>query len=381
MSKRMFAGASTPVGFVDLFDNILPTSEAQVRLFLKGSSGSGKSTFMKKVAAEFETLGYEVERFHCANDAESLDSIAVSAVGLCIMDATFPHAHDPQITIAIDKMPDFARFIDEQKLEPYLDELKSLAIAKKVSSKYVDMCLAAIGSFYGLENRDFEGVLDAHAVQMLAKKYIDDLSIYIESGAIGHERKLFLSAITPDGYVSFADSHFKGCKVYGVSCDMIGVGKSIFLEELKNLAISYGVNVTSFYNPFSPEQIEHLYFPEASVAFASVGSFASGLSASGLSAGRLSAGRRFGYGGKVDVEVDINACVRKEAVGFISKLSVDCDLFDKMFDNAVNAMYNARLLHIRTEEIYASTMNFDGLNAFCEMLIEGLREKVTRLTY
>jgi len=366
MSKRMFAGASTPVGFVDLFDNILPVSEAKVRLFLKGSSGSGKSTFMKKVAAEFEVLGYEVERFHCANDAESLDSIAVPAVGLSIMDATFPHAHDPQITIAIDKMLDFADFIDEQKLEPYLEELKSLAAAKKTSSKYVGLHLTAIGSLYDLKSRDFEGVLDTRAVQILAKKFIDDLSINVESYAIGRERKLFMSAITPDGYVSFADSLFKDCKIYGVSCDMIGVGKSIFLEELKNSAITRGVNVTSFYSPFSPGQIEHLYFPEASVAFVSVDSLA----------GELSADRRFGYGGKIDVEVDMNACVRKEATGFISKPNVDCDLFDTLLDNTVKAMYNARLLHIRTEEIYASTMNFDDLNAFCETLINDLKRKL-----
>jgi len=354
MIAHMFAGASTPIGFVDLFDNILPVAEAKTRLFLKGASGSGKSTFMKKVAAQFEARGISTERFHCANDADSLDAIMIPSIGVSIMDATSPHSHDPEIAIAIDRILDFAVFIDDRKLEPYLDELKSLAANKKLLTKKVTSYLAAVGSMYDAENNAFESALDKRSIKARVKKCLDHLYTDAQSSSQerGRSRKLFLSALTPDGFVSFADKLFRECKVYGVSCD-IGVGRNIFMEELKNLTISRGIDVTSFYNPISPTQVESLYFPQMSVAITCVGG-------------------RFSYDGTIEEIIELNDCIYEEVLDSVGILEQDCDVLNRLLDKSISAMYCARKLHARTEEIYISTMNFDGLNKESEAIIQDL---------
>ena len=347
MTKHMFAGASTPVGFVDLFDHIMPVEKAKKRLFLKGSSGSGKSTFMKTTAAEFESMGIHAEKFHCANDTKSLDAVAFSDIGLCIIDATAPHAHDPEIPMAIDRIIDFAQFIDENKLLPHLDELKSLQIAKKLSSKNVSHYLRALGNIYSAENDVCEAVLSKRAVTELAQKWLDSLDAENLSERPGIERKLFLSAITPDGYRSFTDDYFKNCKVYGASCEATA-GINLFLTELKNHAIARGLCVTSFYCPFAPGQIEHLYFPQTDEAFARVSG-------------------RFGYESKVDEVIDVSECA-----GIDIKHSGKLDIFDKLLSDSVDLMYTGRTLHNRTEEIYASAMNFASLNRAAKGIIKEL---------
>ena len=355
MSAHMFAGASTPIGFVDLFDHVLPVKGAKKRLFLKGASGSGKSTFIKKVAVRFEKAGIEVERFHCANDTHSLDAIAVPSVGLSIVDATSPHAHDPEIAVVVDKILDFAEFLDESKLEPYLDELKSLAANKKLFSKKVAGYLVAAGSMYKAENSAFEDTLDKQAIKRSAYNYFDELIECAQPTAQcdkAHFRKLFLSALTPDGYISFADKLFEGCRVYGIACD-IGCGSNIFLNELSELAISHKISIINFYSPIDPAQIEYVYFPQISTAFACVSG-------------------HFTYSGVISELIDLNEYVNMEMLESTKILEPDCGIFDRVIDKTISAMYCARKLHARTEDIYVSAMDFDALNKASEVVINDL---------
>ena len=356
MSTNLFAGANTPIGFVDFFNNIMPVTDAKTRLFLKGSSGSGKSTLMKKIANMFEKRGLDVERFYCSNDIESLDAIAVPSIGLSIIDATAPHSHDPEIAIAIDKVLDCAQFIDENKLGLYLDELKSLSVAKKLLSKKISSYLSAIGGMYEAHNNAFEGSLDKFALKKHVHKCLDtlfaDAQTDLQNVRFGHCRKLFLSAVTPDGFISFADSFFKNSTVYGVSCD-VGIGVNIFFDELKNLAITRGINVTCFYNPISPALIEYLYFPQISTVFARTDG-------------------RFAYDGTCDKTVVLNDCIDREILEAVSVFEPDCDLFDRLLNHTVSAMCCARKLHARTEEIYVPTMDFDSLNRATETIMQDL---------
>jgi len=351
MTKHMFAGASTPVGFVDFFDNIMPLEGAKNRIYLKGSSGSGKSTFMKKVAAKFEGLGVYTEAFHCSNDAESLDAIAFRGIGLCIIDATMPHSHDPEVPIAVDRLIDFAQFIDKGLVERYGDELKSLLITKRLLTKGASDHLKALGHIYNLENTLGGKVQDKRAIRKLAKELLDGIDAKEHSSSRGHERKLFLSAITPDGFVSFADSYFSDCTVYSIASE--AKAGSIALAGIRDEALSCGMHIESFHNPFSPKELEYLHLPQAGAVFAA-------------------AGNRFGYRGKATKLVDISGCFNDKVLGHTKSDDVLGTKFDELLDSAVQAMYKSREAHIKIEKIYASTMDFKRANAVTEKIIEGL---------
>ena len=357
MTRHMFAGASSPVGFVDFFRHIMPIEKARKRYFLKGSSGSGKSTFIKKIAAAFEAEGYNIEKFHCANDPNSLDAISVNMLGLCIIDATSPHSHDPEIPVAVDKIIDFADFLDGGKIIGQIDEIKSLLRIKKTLARKSRIHFKALGNIYLSEKTACEAALKRDCLNKAVRKYVNILNVQSVKNRYGSNRKLFLSAVTPDGFVSFADSFFNDCEVYGL-CSYEGVGSDIFLSKLKDGLNLRGINTESFYCPFAHERLEYLHLPETNTAFA------------------ITEGR-FGYKGSVSEKIDISSCIDAKMLSHMctgtgtgSDMEELYDrLFDKMLNVTVDSMKEAKDVHVKIEEIYAGGMDFGRVDEMTEKVI------------
>ena len=89
-----FFGASTPDGSVNYIDNI--TEKMEKRYFIKGRPGTGKSTFLKKLANEVQKAGFDTEVYYCSFDKNSLDMTLVPELGFCVFDSTSPHEMFPK---------------------------------------------------------------------------------------------------------------------------------------------------------------------------------------------------------------------------------------------------------------------------------------------
>ena len=89
-----FFGATTINGAVNYIPQI--TADLKNRYFIKGRPGTGKSTFLKKLAAAGIKSGYDVEIYHCSLDPKSLDMIIVRELSLCVFDSTAPHEFFPE---------------------------------------------------------------------------------------------------------------------------------------------------------------------------------------------------------------------------------------------------------------------------------------------
>lgn len=88
-----FFGASTPDGSVNYIDDL--TENLSARYFIKGRPGTGKSTFLKKVAAKAQERGFDTEIYYCSFDKDSLDMVIVPKLSFCIFDSTAPHEMFP----------------------------------------------------------------------------------------------------------------------------------------------------------------------------------------------------------------------------------------------------------------------------------------------
>lgn len=88
-----FFGAATERGAVDYIQNL--TENIGKRYFIKGRPGTGKSTFLKKLAERAVTNGFDVEIYHCAFDPNSLDMVVVRDLDFCLFDSTSPHEYFP----------------------------------------------------------------------------------------------------------------------------------------------------------------------------------------------------------------------------------------------------------------------------------------------
>ncbi|HHW38805.1 MAG TPA: hypothetical protein GXX18_16500 [Bacillales bacterium] len=118
-----FLGAATPKGPVDYIQNL--TADIENRYFLKGRPGSGKSTMLKKMAANAEKLGYDVEIYHCGFDPNSLDMVLFREIGVAIFDSTAPHEHFPDRET--DKVVDmYTRTIKPGTDEKYAEKVNEI---------------------------------------------------------------------------------------------------------------------------------------------------------------------------------------------------------------------------------------------------------------
>ena len=88
-----FFGAATQQGAVDYIQNL--TADIPKRYFIKGRPGTGKSTFLKKLAERAVVNGFEAEVYHCAFDPGSLDMVVIRDLDFCLFDSTAPHEYFP----------------------------------------------------------------------------------------------------------------------------------------------------------------------------------------------------------------------------------------------------------------------------------------------
>ena len=122
--KGYFACANSSRGFCNYFESNLQGLE---RLYiLKGGPGTGKSTLMKEIGADFYDLGYDIEFIYCSSDPSSLDGVLIPALKVGIVDGTAPHVIEPTAPGAIEQYVNLGIAWDKEKLSPYKDEILSL---------------------------------------------------------------------------------------------------------------------------------------------------------------------------------------------------------------------------------------------------------------
>jgi len=343
MTRHMFAGALTPTGFTDFFDHIMPVQSARARYFLKGSSGGGKGTFMKRVADALTHRDHSIELFHCANDAKSLDAIAVADLGLCIMDATAPHSRDPQIPALTDNIIDFAQFLDKGKLANHKSTIENLLADKGVLMRKAMEYFAAVGKINEAEKIAAETALIPAKLGNIAQNILRRG----ELSSPASNRCLFLSAITPDGPISLADDAFTNCRVCTINTEE-QIGTSRLLQMIQQAANAQGIHTESFYSPIDSTQIEYLHLPTEKQVYVATGGI-------------------FGYRGKVDESIDLSPCINPAMFNRIKiSMEPDNELIYALIEQTTETLHAAKSLHSKIEEIYIQAMDFDRVNEFTE---------------
>lgn len=92
--KRRLFGTNTYEGAINIVPDLL--KRVKRRFYLKGRAGTGKSTFMRKVAKACKQQGLDIEVYHCSFDPKSIDMVLVPKASFCIFDSTGPHEFFPE---------------------------------------------------------------------------------------------------------------------------------------------------------------------------------------------------------------------------------------------------------------------------------------------
>ncbi len=349
-SVSFFMGANTPLGFYSLFDGLYDAHEGWRAYVIKGGPGTGKSTLMKKIAAEADARGYFCERIHCSSDPASLDAVIIPHLKTAVADGTPPHALEPRYPGVCETIVDLGAYRDDKKLSADAEEIVTKTDLNSAEHKKCVGFLAAAKSVTDDAHRFVCASLRPDKLKKFAYKLAQN-SFGAVSNEAGREKRRFLSALTPEGGVIFGETFNALCEKHTVLEDEYGVAASLLLTILKDSALESGHDCIVCPCPTDPQRIEHLLIPSLSMGYFTSNAF-------------------HPYQGEPDVAVD---CARFSDADVLkrhrNRISFDRRAAREMLDEAVGKLHNAKAIHDELERYYIGAMDFDRLGEAGERLI------------
>ncbi|MCL2756118.1 MAG: hypothetical protein FWE45_03670 [Firmicutes bacterium] len=184
IERKMFMGGNTSQGFVGFYDQIVDMYDLRKMYILKGSSGSGKSTFIKNFVNSImktDTLNSHkvitINWIYCSQDPNSYDGVIIKELGLGIIDGTFPHIVDPKYPGIIEEFIDLTQFIDVNKIRDKEQRVKEISKKKKEHFKQAYKYLQLAKQEHDKIEAIYTPCIDFKKIDKLLVKLIADLSI------------------------------------------------------------------------------------------------------------------------------------------------------------------------------------------------------------
>lgn len=328
MLKNFFAGANTGEGFVNRFKNI--NNDDGFMYIIKGGSGTGKSSMMKKIGEHFLKKNFDVEYYYCSSDVSSLDGVRICKLNVCVVDGTSPHIMEADIPNIKNKIINVGEFI-KNDVYSYKNEIEEIIEKKNVLFDNLYIYLKNINALQKI-NQKYCKKIKKNLIFEKVNQILTILNLK-KQNKTAKERKLFLSAIQPEGIINLkSQNNFNVCytaKGNVFLCDEI-------LTELKAEILRLGYDVISFSNVFLPNLIEAIYVPQTN---------------------------KF-----VDSEYSIE---KNEIVEKNNKI------IDELILMSEKELGEAKNLHKQLEEFYIKNMNFKGVEKLTKRVIDEI-EKTKR---
>ena len=355
--KRVFPGNNTSLGFYSFYDHII-TPDATRIMVIKGGPGVGKSTFMTKIAEAMINDGFDCEFHHCSADNHSLDGIVFPQIGVALIDGTAPHVLDPKNPGCVDEIIHLGDFWDENSIRKNKAQIlatnretgrlfaRAYRYLRAAQAVYEDWEEANIDAMdFGRANRiAYELVTEIFAGKPISPK-------------TGHERRLFASAITPDGMFNYLDSILFPYHTKFIVEGDPGTGKSTLLQKVANAAVERGFDVELYHCPLNPAKVEHVMIPGLSVALTK----------------SIEPHNYVPQPG--DRVIDLNTCLSPEIRARYSEVVARASrLFDDLFGTAIFYIGKAHEEHDKMELFYVPHMDFAGITALREKTLARIRK-------
>lgn len=347
-----FAGANTSRGFVSAYPQWVREEESFRVYFIKGGSGTGKSSLIKQCARAAGQVGADVTLLLCSSDPTSADGVILQGKNgrrIVILDGTAPHTADPALPGAVGEIVDVGVGWDVSRLAERREEIclarrgkgEAYARAYRYLSAYQSVSdgVSALLSECILHDK-----LRAAAARLLGDCRAGDR--FLEEIRYTYA----LSMHGPYSLNTFSALAERKCAIV----DAYGTGE-FFLEALRDQAMDRRLAVYTSPTPACPNRLQELYFPESRTHFCLVPD-----RESGAEAARCIHMQRF---------LDRSAlAARRGRIRFAGKCG------EMLFEGALSALDDAGKEHFRLEEIYKGSMDFSVVQEKTDRLSDYIRD-------
>lgn len=346
MTSTFFLGACTPQGFLSHADTLF--DELSQLYIIKGGSGCGKSTFMRKIGAEAEARGLDVSYILCSSDPSSLDGVLLPALSTGFVDGTAPHILEPRLCGGGASYLNFGEFYDETGLRANADEIRLAQRENAAQYPHVTACLAAADRLLDSVRAETAGEMYAEETDAIAQCLA--LSALRPVGERPRVRRRFLEAVTPEGGWFCGETPAALCgRVYVLRDDYLFAPR--LLRALLQRAEALGHECIVCHSPLQPKDAPaHLLIPTAGAAFVCD-----------------SAVRP--YEGDCFCRIDLSSTLPPALRG---ELQFCLDTTRTLLRRAVTHMRRAKCCHDRVEQLCRPFVDFAGVDRLTEEMLRRL---------
>lgn len=342
--RKMFPGGNTCEGFFSYYDHIMPQDEARRLIILKGGPGVGKSSFMRRMGMEMAEKGYDVEFMQCSSDNGSLDGVVIPAIKVALIDGTSPHVVDPKNPGAVDEIIHLGDFWDEEGMRENRNDIEDAGREIALTFARAYRYLKAAKQFQDDNTAIYGNAVDGAVKHRVAAEL--SAGIFSEPPACskeGRDRRLFASAITPDGLFNYLDTVVTTGRVY-ILKGVHGTGAEKILEKIRDAALERGFNTESYYCGFNPYRLEHVVIPPLDVSLVTSNEY-HGFTPTGAYE-------------EINLNVHLDDRVLEK---HSSILAYNDHMFREMVNRAVETINKAKLIHDHMEAYYVPNMDFGAV--------------------
>ena len=337
--EAYFAAANSGNGFVSFFDEIFYAPQIVHRYVIKGGPGTGKSSFLRRVAKHAQMKGKGVRYYYCSSDTDSLDGVIIDG-RIALLDGTAPHSCDTALAGACDEIINLGDFWNTARLVESRERISEYAFLKKreYACAYSYLCAASKTAEAG------RSLSLRFAQREKLSKNADKICGRCRAGS-GSVERMQISAFGVKGGVRLDTLKNAAEQIYAVE-DYYGVGVLFMLELLRTARLK-GCDVAVSYDTVSDLVPDEILFLDTRELFY--------LCRSAPDDERTIKCQRF---------VDKNALSDVRAVQRAS-----AQAYDTLLSLAAERLAAAGRAHALAEQIYVEAMDFDGVQRKCNATI------------
>lgn len=345
-----FLGANTPRGFVSFFDELYNPYKTSRAYIIKGGPGTGKSTFMKKIADELEKRGICVERVHCSSDPKSLDGLIAPDIGFSIADGTSPHVLEPKFPGVAENILNLGQFWDSDLLRASRDTIIRLTLENSLCHRRSVGYLSAAGSINAQTQALVQKYIRTEKIDSFVTRFTQRELKKTSSREPGRRYRRFVSAVTPNGTVLFEESITRlACRILALE-DKYTVASGIILQRIADIAVRKGYDVIICPCPLDPTGCEHIIIPDANIALVTLK-------------------KEHPFTLLPDRIIHCDRFTRDELKEHRQTLRLNLKLKRLLIEESVQMLKQARSTHDLLENEYRKAMDFDALGEYTTKFI------------